>query len=124
MRSCRSAAAGPSDAIRPFLRTHFLVPGFWEAKFPTHFPEGIKGMPEPEAEKLPGAHKPYQAHASGSIKSTQHPALLGRKKLGPLPQGPPDYASRRGQRPQPRCGQPGRRGQPHCRRLTGPLLEE
>lgn len=78
MWSSRSAGAGagPSDAVRPFLRTHFLVPGFWEAKFPTHIPEGIKGMPELEAEKLPGAHKPYQAHASGRVKSTQHPALL------------------------------------------------
>lgn len=46
------ARAGFLSSHQTFMRTHFLEPGFWEAKLPALPTEGIKGMPEQEVEKL------------------------------------------------------------------------
>ena len=51
---------------------------FWEAKFPTHTTEGIKGMPKPDAEKLPRAKKsPTEPMRQAASNPPQHPVLLG-----------------------------------------------
>ena len=43
----------------------------------THTPEGINGMPSQKQESCQGPRKPLQARVSGSVESTQHPALPG-----------------------------------------------
>lgn len=51
---------------------------FWEAKFPSRTTERIKGMPKPEAEKLPRAKKsPTESMRQAVSNPPQHPILLG-----------------------------------------------
>lgn len=78
MRPSRSAGWGLGPQTPPDLPKDAL-PGarLLGSRVSTHTPEGIKGMLSRKQESCQGPRKPLQARVSGSVESTQHPALPG-----------------------------------------------